>query len=432
MSGESDGNGKTRDGDVDQTHDKVLGASLRPLPRIRPECHEQLWPDVVPARFHSPKWALEVQNPIKLPSTYAQGVYERGNHEVDDEPERSTNQRDASIKRQQLSSIYGRGVDERNLVAVADEPERSAGDQSINLHRKSSASSVNRADIPAKASNTQQIESELSASSFPRSDLAEYAFSRKVSSDLGDDAFSAASVPPEETIEFEDEVQPHLPPLLNTPFPSLRNQANVPPAELLDLSTIPKGNFVFSREGSSSSISCPVGNQSSAAEECGGQIVPSRRGWVSKTGDSRRDQRFMILEGHSLSCHSSEDPSTAPIWQVDLRDCPVTPGVDPHELVVNLPLQPVRFLCESAEERECWMAAVQKAMELVITDFYNIDQHLGSGSYGDVYRARRKSTGEKVAIKRIPKTKFGTAEMKFLRREISITRTLKHPNIVST
>ncbi|KAJ8900895.1 hypothetical protein NDN08_000194 [Rhodosorus marinus] len=433
MSGESDGDGGNRGGEVDQTTGKVLGASLRPLPRIRPESHEQQWPDVVPARFHSPKWALQVQNPIKLPSTYAQGVYERGSQEVDDEPERQTSQGVVSMQRQSPPSTYARGVYERELQAVADEPERSSRDQNISMRRKSSADTVNTANIPAKVSvNTQQIESELSTPSFRRSDLADYAASRKLPSELGDDAFSAASAPPEECIELEDEVQPHLPPLLNTPFPSLRNQATVPPAELLDLSTIPKGKFSFSREGSNSSVSCMVGNQSSAPEECGVQTVAARRGWVTKTGDSRRDQRFMILEGHLLSCHSNEDPSTTPIWQVDLRDCPVTRGEDPHELVVNLALQPVRFLCESAEERDCWMAAVKKAMELVITDFYNMDQHLGSGSYGDVYRARQKSTGEKVAIKRISKTKFGKREMKFLRREISITRTLKHPNIVST
>uniref|UniRef100_A0A7S0G5Q7 Non-specific serine/threonine protein kinase n=1 Tax=Rhodosorus marinus TaxID=101924 RepID=A0A7S0G5Q7_9RHOD len=431
MSGESDGDSGNPGGVVDPG--KVLGGSLRPLPRIRPERDEQQWPDVVPARFHSPKWALEVQNPIKLPSTYAQGVYEQENQEVDDERERSTSQGDVSMQRQSLPPTSARGVYKRDVQAVADEPGRSNRDQKVSSRAMPSAGVVNRDSLPGKMSvNTPRVESELTTSSIRRSDLAGYASSSKLPSELGDDAFSAASVPPEETIEFEDEVQPHLPPLLNTPFPSLRNLASAPPAELLDLSTIPKGKFVFSREGSNTSISCMVGNQSSDAEECGVQIVPARRGWVSKTWESRRDQRFMILEGHLLSCHSSEDPSTSPIWQVDLRDCPVTPGEDPLELVVNLPLQPVRFLCESAEEREYWMAAVQKAMELVITDFYNMDQHLGSGSYGDVYRASQKSTGEKVAIKRISKIKFGTCEMKFLRREISITRKLRHPNIVST
>lgn len=47
-----------------------------------------------------------------------------------------------------------------------------------------------------------------------------------------------------------------------------------------------------------------------------------------------------------------------------------------------------------------------------------------------VFKGRRRYTAEIVALKFIPKTGKSEKELRLLRREIDIMRTLQHPNIV--
>ena len=60
---------------------------------------------------------------------------------------------------------------------------------------------------------------------------------------------------------------------------------------------------------------------------------------------------------------------------------------------------------------------------------YNVDDKiLGEGTYGVVFRATDKTTGEEVAIKRIPREKIRNYQ-RFL-NEITALRTLDHPNVI--
>ncbi|KAK9813380.1 hypothetical protein WJX73_004273 [Symbiochloris irregularis] len=61
---------------------------------------------------------------------------------------------------------------------------------------------------------------------------------------------------------------------------------------------------------------------------------------------------------------------------------------------------------------------------------YVIQRMVGEGSFGKVYRARRKFTGRTVAIKIINKVGKPQKEIDSLRQELVILRNLKHPNIV--
>ncbi|KAK1444665.1 serine/threonine-protein kinase [Babesia gibsoni] len=64
-----------------------------------------------------------------------------------------------------------------------------------------------------------------------------------------------------------------------------------------------------------------------------------------------------------------------------------------------------------------------------ITDVYDLHNHrLGKGSYGQVLKARHKETGETNAVKIIRKANIENAMR--MKREISIMKTLDHPNIV--
>ena len=55
---------------------------------------------------------------------------------------------------------------------------------------------------------------------------------------------------------------------------------------------------------------------------------------------------------------------------------------------------------------------------------------LGTGSYGKVALATKKSTGQKVAIKRMENIFEDETDCKRILREVSLMRRLKHPFLV--
>jgi fused-like protein len=63
-------------------------------------------------------------------------------------------------------------------------------------------------------------------------------------------------------------------------------------------------------------------------------------------------------------------------------------------------------------------------------DNYVVLEHIGEGSFGKVYKARRKNTGFSVAMKFINKHGKSEKDIKNLRQEIGILRKLNHENII--
>jgi len=61
---------------------------------------------------------------------------------------------------------------------------------------------------------------------------------------------------------------------------------------------------------------------------------------------------------------------------------------------------------------------------------YEIVKQVGSGSYGYVVQAIQKSTGKKVAIKRLNKIFEDVIDCKRILREVTLLRKLQHPNLV--
>lgn len=61
---------------------------------------------------------------------------------------------------------------------------------------------------------------------------------------------------------------------------------------------------------------------------------------------------------------------------------------------------------------------------------YRINKLLGSGSFGNVVDACCNATGQRVAIKQVNRLFEDILDTKRLLREVSIMKTLSHPNIV--
>nr|XP_045003050.1 serine/threonine-protein kinase 36 isoform X2 [Jaculus jaculus] len=61
---------------------------------------------------------------------------------------------------------------------------------------------------------------------------------------------------------------------------------------------------------------------------------------------------------------------------------------------------------------------------------YHVLEMIGEGSFGRVYKGRKKYTAQVVALKFIPKLGRSEKELRNLQREIEIMRGLRHPNIV--
>ncbi|XP_078786622.1 serine/threonine-protein kinase 36 isoform X4 [Oryzias latipes] len=61
---------------------------------------------------------------------------------------------------------------------------------------------------------------------------------------------------------------------------------------------------------------------------------------------------------------------------------------------------------------------------------YHVLGLAGEGSFGRVYKGRKKGSGQVVALKFMPKVGRTDRELRSLKREIEIMRDLKHPNIV--
>ncbi|XP_072128102.1 serine/threonine-protein kinase 36 isoform X2 [Mobula birostris] len=61
---------------------------------------------------------------------------------------------------------------------------------------------------------------------------------------------------------------------------------------------------------------------------------------------------------------------------------------------------------------------------------YHVLNLIGEGSFGRVYKGRRKFSGQVVALKFIPKVGRSEKELRCLQREIDIMRGLRHPNVI--
>ena len=81
---------------------------------------------------------------------------------------------------------------------------------------------------------------------------------------------------------------------------------------------------------------------------------------------------------------------------------------------------------------ECLGSVEQKSMNMsskFVSGYEKIEK-IGEGTYGVVYKARNKTTGKLVALKKIRLDSEEEGVPSTAIREISLLKELKHPNIV--
>eukprot|EP01016_Furgasonia_blochmanni_P040233 TRINITY_DN510_c0_g6_i1.p1 TRINITY_DN510_c0_g6~~TRINITY_DN510_c0_g6_i1.p1 ORF type:complete len:492 (-),score=136.14 TRINITY_DN510_c0_g6_i1:154-1629(-) len=76
------------------------------------------------------------------------------------------------------------------------------------------------------------------------------------------------------------------------------------------------------------------------------------------------------------------------------------------------------------------LSALPKFQDWNVGDNYEIVKQIGSGSYGSVVEAIQKSTGNKVAIKRLNRLWEDKIDCKRILREVVLLRKMDHPNII--
>lgn len=63
---------------------------------------------------------------------------------------------------------------------------------------------------------------------------------------------------------------------------------------------------------------------------------------------------------------------------------------------------------------------------------YELDKFLGQGSYGRVFKAKRRTDNLQVAIKFCKKESRSNTTLSLIRKEYEMLRNIKHPNILKT
>ncbi|OHS99021.1 AGC family protein kinase [Tritrichomonas foetus] len=143
------------------------------------------------------------------------------------------------------------------------------------------------------------------------------------------------------------------------------------------------------------------------------ESLASLRGWLrQKTNIFKMDRkRYCIIANNYLSLYKNEK-MTETEESFSLSDI-----VDVHSLCTSsLPSfqisfqkrQPIIFQCLSVPECERWMCALRTphSTEKVTIDDFLLEKLIGKGMSGKVFLARKKSTGELLAIKAIRKDKL--------------------------
>ncbi|KAM3590213.1 uncharacterized protein V6R79_005923 [Siganus canaliculatus] len=186
-----------------------------------------------------------------------------------------------------------------------------------------------------------------------------------------------------------------------------------------------------------------------------------REGWLlhHTSTDTLRKRHYWILDWKSITLYQNES-STKYYKEISLSEVlqvrgpahlsvPSSPGSSAHSFEVVT--SSLVYCVEAGENAPAWESAIRQALMPVqsghgeeeeeedsdsdrvdISSVYQIfmDEVLGSGQFGVVYKGTHRTSGRPVAIKVIDKTRFPTRQERQLRNEVAILQSLSHLGVV--
>lgn len=146
-------------------------------------------------------------------------------------------------------------------------------------------------------------------------------------------------------------------------------------------------------------------------------------------------RRFIRLDRGVLHIHAYGDDCGNPLAShrmVNAKDILVNNARSAIHVHVSSKAQITLVFKHDASLMQLWAATLRRAMNARVDTYYKKCAQIGAGHYAKVYEAVDRHTGQKVAIKEVPKIHEDPKVVQYAKREADIARLVNHDNVVRT
>lgn len=121
-------------------------------------------------------------------------------------------------------------------------------------------------------------------------------------------------------------------------------------------------------------------------------------------------------------------------WRLfDLNGATLLKNESQRRIVLQLASkESLSFYAANDRDFHDWVETFADSMQWKVQRFYDIGKEIGRGAYAMVRKGKHKATGDVVAVKVISKNNRSKEDLKYMQREVDISVTLRHGNIVQT
>eukprot|EP00177_Eucheuma_denticulatum_P003978 GFKZ01007187.1.p1 GENE.GFKZ01007187.1~~GFKZ01007187.1.p1 ORF type:complete len:472 (-),score=71.28 GFKZ01007187.1:191-1570(-) len=146
-------------------------------------------------------------------------------------------------------------------------------------------------------------------------------------------------------------------------------------------------------------------------------------------------RRFVRLERSVLYIHSQGDDCGNPLaahHMTQALDVVVNTARSMIDIRLSTKAHITLVFRHDASLLHLWAAALRRAMAAKVETYYKKYGRVGKGHYAVVYEAVDRRTGQKVAIKEVPKAHDDPKVVLYAKREAEIARLVNHDHVVKT
>lgn len=154
--------------------------------------------------------------------------------------------------------------------------------------------------------------------------------------------------------------------------------------------------------------------------------LPSYTGTVTLSESLHMPYATIDLSFENGLLSSSYDIPELTLYDVQyISGCTVEAGQEERSVVIRNQLTSFQFACDTELEQYEWIGALDQSSTWKLGDFYEVGAVIGSGAFGQVYRAKHRGTGVNVAVKSIPRANTTNSE------ELRIMKICSHPHVMN-